>query len=159
MTGLSLQRSFNLSSRRYASEAGSRPPALTDAIAGHVQYLFVSPLPAMPLVESGKLRLLAMTGKERSPAMPSVPTVAETLPGFDVVPWWGLFVPASTPPPIVAKIAADAQKVISRDEVQQSMRKRGIEPVTNTPQQFAAFLRADIAKWSAIVKDAGVKPE
>ena len=133
--------------------------ALTDAIGGHVQYLFVSPLPAMPLVESGKLRLLAMTGKERSPAMPTTPTVSETLPGFEVAPWWGFFVPAGTPPAIVAKIAGDVRKVIARDEVHQSMRKRAIEPVTNTPQQFAAFLRADMAKWATIVKNAGVKPE
>ena len=134
-------------------------PALTAAIAGHVQYLFVSPLPAMPLVESGKLRLLAVTGKERSSAMPTIPAVTETLAGFEVVPWWGFFVPAGTPPAIVAKIAGDVQKVIARDEVQQAMRKRGIEPTTNTPQQFAAFLRTDIAKWATIVRNAGVKPE
>lgn len=134
-------------------------PALTDLMAGQVQFSFVSPLPSMPLVEAGKLRLLAVTGKERSPAMPSVPAVAETVPGFEVAPWYGFFVPAGTPPAVVAKISADVRKVIASDEVQQALRKRGIDPVTNSPQEFSAFVRADLAKWTKIVKDAGVKPE
>ena len=134
-------------------------PALTDLMAGQVQFSFVSPLPSMPLVEAGKLRLLAVTGKDRSPAMPSVPAVAETVPGFEVAPWYGFFVPAGTPPAVVAKISADVRKVIASDEVQQALRKRGIDPVTNSPQEFAAFVRADLAKWTKIVKDAGVKPE
>ena len=134
-------------------------PALTDLMAGQVQFTFVSPLPSMPLVEAGKLRLLAVTGKDRSPAMPSVPAVAETVPGFEVAPWYGFFVPAGTPPAVVAKISADVRKVIASDEVQQTLRKRGIDPVTNSPQEFAAFVRADLAKWTRIVKDAGVKPE
>lgn len=134
-------------------------PALTDLMAGQVQFSFVSPLPSMPLVEAGKLRLLAVTGKERSPAMPSVPAVAETVPGFEVAPWYGFFVPAGTPLAVVAKISADVRKVIASDEVQQALRKRGIDPVTNSPQEFSAFVRADLAKWTKIVKDAGVKPE
>ena len=112
-----------------------------------------------PLVEGGKLRLLAVTGKERSAAMPSVPTVAETVPGFEVSPWYGFFVPAGTPAAVIAKISADAQKVIASDEVQQALRKRGLDPATNTPAEFAAFVRSDLAKWARIVKDAGVKPD
>jgi tripartite-type tricarboxylate transporter receptor subunit TctC len=134
-------------------------PALTDAMGGQIQYLFVSPLPAMPMVEAGKLRLLAVAGKSRSPTLPAIPTVAETLPGFEVVPWWGFFAPAGTPPSVIAKVAADAKKVIARDDIKQSMRKRGVEADTNTPQEFAAFLRADLVKWTRIVKDAGVKPD
>ncbi len=133
--------------------------ALGDLVAGHVQYEFVSPLPAMPLVEGNKLRLLAVTGRERSTAMPKVPTVAETVPGFEVTPWYGFFVPGNTPPAVVAKIASDLQKVIASDEVQQAFRKRGLDPTTNTPQEFAAFLRADLAKWAELAKSAGVKPE
>ena len=134
-------------------------PALTDLMAGQVQYEFVSPLPAMPLVEAGKLRLLAVTSKERSPALPNVPTIAETVPGFEVAPWYGFFVPARTPPAIVARISADVRKVIAKDEVQQALRKRGLDPVTDTPEEFAAFVRADLVKWSKIVKDAGVKAD
>lgn len=134
-------------------------PALTDLMAGQVQYTFVSPLPSMPLVDAGKLRLLAVTGRERSSAMPSVPAVSESVPGFEVAPWYGFFVPAGTPVAVVAKIAADAQKVIASDEVQQALRKRGLDPATNTPAEFAAFVRTDLAKWAKIVKDAGVKPD
>jgi tripartite-type tricarboxylate transporter receptor subunit TctC len=134
-------------------------PALSDLMAGQVQYEFVSPLPAMPLVEAGKLRLLAVTSKERSKALPNVPAVSETVPGFEVAPWYGFFVPARTPPAIVARISADVRKVIARDEVQQALRKRGLDPVTNTPQEFGAFVRADLTKWAKIVKDAGVKAD
>ncbi len=134
-------------------------PALNDLVAGQVDFTFVSPLPAMPLVEGGKLRLLAVTSKQRTAAMSSVPSVSESVPGFEVAPWYGFFVPAGTPPAIVARISADVRKLIALDEVQQQLRKRGIDPSTNTPQEFAAFVSADLAKWTKIVKDAGVKPE
>lgn len=134
-------------------------PSLVDLMAGQVQYSFVSPLPSMPLVESGKLRLLAVTGRQRAPAMPSIPTVAETVPGFEIAPWYGFFVSAGTPPAIVNKILADVRKVVATDEVQQALKKRGIDPQTSSPSEFSAFVRADLAKWSKIVKDANVKPE
>ena len=134
-------------------------PALVDLVAGQVQYTFVSPLPSMPLVESGRLRLLAVTGKQRVAARPSIPTVAETVPGFEIAPWYGFFVSAGTPPAIVNKILADVRKVVASDEVQQALKKRGIDPQTSSPSEFGDFVRSDLAKWSKIVKDAGVKPE
>ena len=134
-------------------------PSLVDLMAGQVQYTFVSPLPAMPLVESGKLRLLAVTGRQRAPAMPSIPTVAETVPGFEIAPWYGFFVSAGTPPAVVNKILADVRKVVATDEVQQALKKRGIDPQTSSPLEFSALVRADLAKWAKIVKDANVKPE
>jgi tripartite-type tricarboxylate transporter receptor subunit TctC len=134
-------------------------PALIDLMGGQVQYQFVSPLPAMPLVETGKVRLLAVTGKERSKALPSVPTVAEFLPGFEVSPWYGFFVPAQTPGPIIDKIAADLQKILAKDDFQQALLKRGLEPTTNTPAEFSAFVRKDVARWSAIVKTAKINAD
>ena len=134
-------------------------PALVDLVAGQVQYTFVSPLPSMPLVESGKLRLLAVTGKQRAPSMPSVPTVAETVPGFEITAWYGFFVSAGTPPDIVNKILADVRKVVANEEIQQALKKRGIEPQTSSPSEFNTFVQADLAKWSKIVKDANIKPE
>ncbi|MDO8280861.1 MAG: tripartite tricarboxylate transporter substrate binding protein [Burkholderiaceae bacterium] len=133
-------------------------PALVDLVAGQVQYTFVSPLPSMPLVEAGKLRLLAVTGKQRAPAMPSVPAVAETVPGFEIAPWYGFFVSAGTPTAIVNKILADVRKVVATEEVQQALKKRGIEPQTSSPSEFSAFVQTDLAKWSKIVKDANIKP-
>jgi tripartite-type tricarboxylate transporter receptor subunit TctC len=134
-------------------------PSLSDLVAGQVQYSFVSPLPAMPLVEAGKLRLLAVTGRQRSAAMPSVPTVAETVPGFEVTPWYGFFVPAGTPQAIVAKIAADAAKVVANPDVQNALRQRGLDPQTNSPAEFDALLRKEIPKWTGLIKDAGLKPD
>ena len=132
-------------------------PALADLMGGQVQYLFGSPLPAMPLVDGGKVRLIAVTGKERSKAMPSIATVAETLPGFEVVPWYGFFAPAGTPAPIVAKVAADLQRIMARDEIQQALRKRGIDPATNSPAEFTAFVRDEVGRWAAVAKSAGLK--
>ncbi len=134
-------------------------PALIDLVAGQVQFTFVSPLPSMPLVEAGKLRLLAVTGKDRAPAMPNVPAVSESVPGFEVAPWYGFFVPANTPPAVVARIAGDVRKVIASDEVQQALKKRGIDPATAASPEFAGLVRSDLVKWAKIVKDAGVKPD
>lgn len=132
-------------------------PALTALMSGQVQYEFVSPLPAMPLVEAGKLRLLAVTSAHRSAAMPNVPTVAESLPGFEVTPWYGFFVPAGTPPQIVADINKQVRTVMAKPQVQKLLRQRGLDPVTDTSAQFKTFVEAELGKWKSVVKNAGVK--
>ncbi len=135
-------------------------PALTDLVAGQVQFEFVSPLPAMPLVESRKLKLLAVTTPKRSAAIPDTPTVAESgLPGFDVTPWYGFLLPAGASPEVVKRVHADLVKVMSRDTIRESFTKRGLDPVTNTPEQFGAFIKAEVDKWGKVVRDAGVKAD
>lgn len=134
-------------------------PALNDVMSGQVQYEFVSPLPAMPMVEAGKLRLLAVTSKDRSPALPDVPAVAETVPGFEVTPWYGVFLPAGASKELVAKVYDDIRTVMAREQVQRALSSRGLQPTTNTPEEFAAFVRTEGEKWSNIVKNAGVKIE
>lgn len=80
---------------------------------------------------------------------PSITTISPvSLPGFEVAPWYGFFLPAGTPPAVVAKVSADVRKMIASEEVQQALRKRGIDPSTNTPQEFAEFVRADLTKWA-----------
>ncbi len=135
-------------------------PALADVVAGQVQMEFASPLPAMPLVEAGRLRLLAVTTPQRSAALPQTPTVAESgLPGYDVTPWYGFLVRFGTPPAIVRRLHADLVKVMSKDDLRDSLKKRGLDPKTSTPEEFATFLAAEVGKWGKVVRDANVRAE
>ena len=132
-------------------------PALADVVSGQVQLEFVSPLPAMPLVESGRLRLLAVTTAQRSPAFANIPTVAESgLPGYDVTPWYGFLVKAGTPSAIVKKIHSDLMKVMAKEEMRESLKKRGLDPKTSTPEEFSTFLASEVNKWGKVVREANV---
>lgn len=135
-------------------------PALADVVAGQVQMEFVSPLPAMPLVEAGRLRLIAVTTPQRSAALPQTPTVAESgLPGYDVTPWYGFLVRSGTPPALVRRIHGDLLKVMAKDDLRDSLKKRGLDPRTTTPEEFSVFLAAEVAKWGKVVRDANVQAE
>jgi tripartite-type tricarboxylate transporter receptor subunit TctC len=134
-------------------------PALADLAGGQVQYTFTSPLVAMPLVESGKLRVLGMTGRQRSAALANLPTVGETLPGFELLSWYGFMVPAGTPAAVVNKLNADVRKIYASEEFRQALKKRGVEAQASTPEEFSVFLKAEITRWSKVVKDGGIKPE
>ena len=134
-------------------------PALADLAGGQVQYLFTSPLVAMPLVESGRVRVLGMTGRRRSPSMSGVPAIAEVLPGYELSSWYGFFVPAGAPAAVVAKINADTRTVFASDEFRESLKKRGVEVQASTPEEFGSYVRAELAKWSKVVKDAAIKPQ
>lgn len=131
-------------------------PALADLVAGQVQYQLVSPVPSMPLVKSGHLRVLAVTGSSRSPAMPDLPTVAETVPGFDVTPWYGLLAPAGTPDAVIQFIYQEVADIIAKPEMRQYMLDQGLEPKTMKPAEFGAFLDREVDKWSDVVRRAKV---
>jgi tripartite-type tricarboxylate transporter receptor subunit TctC len=135
-------------------------PALTDVMAGFVQIMFENLPSALPYIKAGKLKVLAVTGKVRSPILPDVPTLAESaFPGFDMVSWQALVAPAATPRPIVDKLNAELAKVLKTPEMREKMFGLGTEIVANTPEQFAQYIRDETAKWSAIVKAAGIKLE
>ncbi len=134
--------------------------ALTDLIAGRTDAMFAPPSTAMPHVEAGKLRALAMTGSERSPTMPKLPTVAEAgLPGYEVAMWNGLFAPAGTPPAVVAKLAKAATDAVASEEMQKKIRAGGGDPVVMGPKEFTAYLQKDIKRWSDVIHDAGIQPQ
>jgi tripartite-type tricarboxylate transporter receptor subunit TctC len=131
--------------------------AVTDLLAGHVNLMFAPAQTVMPYVREGRLRALALTGAKRSETLPDLPTVAESgLPGYEAVGWFGLLAPAATPRPIVAKISADANRVLAEREVREKMLGLGADPSGDTPEEFARFIRDDQAKWSKLMKEAGI---
>ena len=134
--------------------------AVQDALAGHVDILFDSTALSMPLVQSGKLKALAVTSPQRSPALPDLPTMAEAgLPGYEVLLWFGLYAPAGTPPAIVQRLHAAAAKGLADPGLRGPLERDGVDVVGSNPQQLAAFQRAEIAKYAKLVKDMGLRPE
>ena len=134
--------------------------ALTDLLAGHVNLMFAPSQTVMPYVHAGKLKALAVTGVRRSETLPDLPTVAESgLPGYDAVGWFGLLAPAATPKSSVARASADVNRVLAMSDVREKMLGLGADPAGNTPEEFARFIREDQAKWSKLMKEAGIKAE
>lgn len=135
-------------------------PAVTDLLGGQVPMMFDSVASALPHVTAGKLRALGVTGKSRSPALPQVPTVAESgLPGFEASAWNGINAPAGTPPQVLRRLNAEILKVLALPEVKERFAKVGAEPAGGTPEQFDAFMAAETEKWGKVVKQSGAKAD
>lgn len=135
-------------------------PAMTDLLAGRIALMFDNLPSAMPHAKAGKLRALAVTSSKRSALFPEVPTVAEAgLPGFEVLSWNGVFVPAGTPRDIVMKLQAGIRKAVAQPDVQQRFAEQGIEAGGNTPEEFGAFLKAEADKWQPLVRRLGLKAD
>lgn len=135
-------------------------PALTDLIAGQVQLYFSAVSSATAHLRAGKLKALAVTSKTRSSALPDVPTLAESgLAGYDLGTWWGLLAPAATPRPIVERLNAAMRKALAAPAVQARFRDLGLEPGTIALDDYAAFVKAEVARFAEIAKAAGVQPE
>lgn len=133
--------------------------ALPDVLGGLVPIFIGQANSLLPHIESGKLRLLAGTGIKRYAALPNVPTVAETIPGFSVDIWSGFVMPANTPKPIVDKANAAIRRILAMPDVQAIFAKQGVEVNSSSPEQMASVLRADLARWGKVVKDANIKAE
>jgi tripartite-type tricarboxylate transporter receptor subunit TctC len=134
-------------------------PAVTDLIAGNMNVMFDNLPSALPHIKSGRLKALAVTSRTRSPALPDVPTIEEAagLKGFDASSWFGLFAPAGTPRAIVDKILGDVAKALALPAVRERFIAQGADPGGNTPDQFAAFIRAETDKWTRVVKFSNAK--
>ncbi len=136
------------------------PQATTDLLSGQTQFMFASQIVALPFIQSGKLRPLAMTGLQHAPALPGVPTMDESgLRGYEVTVWQGLVAPAGTPSAIVSQLNRQIAKILQAPEVRERLAAQGLDAVANSPEQFAAYLSAEVAKWAKVVRQAGVKPE
>ena len=134
--------------------------ATTDLLGGHVQLSFQYAPTALPQVKSGKLRALAVNSAKRSLTAPELPTIAESgLPGFEVIGWNGVHVPAGTPRPLIAKLNKDIVAALALPDVRERMLGAGLETVGNTPEEFAAFVKTDLAHWAKLIEQAGIRAE
>jgi tripartite-type tricarboxylate transporter receptor subunit TctC len=134
-------------------------PALTALISGEVDMSYENSLVVTPHVKSGRVRALAVTGSKRSRLMPDLPTIGETLPGYTASGWYGLFAPAATPKPIISRLHAEAVKALRTPDVVRTLSNQGAEPVGNSPEEFRAFVKAEIDKWANLVKVARMKTD
>ena len=135
-------------------------PALTDLIAGHIPLMFVSNVSAMPQVKSGKVKALAVTGRTRAAVAPEIPTVAESgLAGYEVYGWYGIAAPAKTPRPVIDRLHAEVAKIARNPKMKERLAGQGLELVGNSPEEFDAFIRGEVAKWGEVLKRAGLKPK
>lgn len=131
-------------------------PALVDVVAGQVQLICISPLPAMPHVKAGRLRALGMTSLKRADAYPEVPTVADTVPGYQSTLWYALLAPAGTPQAILKKAHDETVKAINAAQMREQLLALGATPVGNNPQELQKFIRDEIAMWTGLVKQAKI---
>jgi tripartite-type tricarboxylate transporter receptor subunit TctC len=135
-------------------------PALPDLMAGRTQYMIDIIVSALPLAQSGKLRMLAVTTARRYPTLPEVPTVAESgLPGYEAAQWYGLFAPAGTPDTVVSRIESDVAALVENKSLRGGLAQRGAEMMFGSSAQFSAVVKADLAKWARVVKETGAKAD
>jgi len=134
-------------------------PATTDLISGQVTLMFNNMLSAMPQVKAGRLRAVAVTSTKRSAAAPELPTIAETVPGYEASGWYGAFAPAATPRDIINRLNTEMNRAMKMPDVIQRLAGDGVEAVGTTPEQFAAYLKQEVAKWGKVVKASGAKAD
>ncbi len=133
--------------------------AIPDLVGGQIQLMFDNMPSALPMAKDGKIRALAVTTAKRSPAAPELPTVAETVPGFEATTWFAMFAPAGTPPAVVARINAEMLRVFKLPDVVDKLKTLGLEPWISTPDELAKYQASEIIKWAKVVKDSGAKAE
>jgi len=161
--------SLHLAAELFCSRAGIKmqhvaykgaAPVVTDLMGGQVQLAFIPPMVVLPQIKSGRVKAIAYTGETRLPGLPQVPTFTESgMPGLDVRTFQGFFVPAHTPKGIIDKLSAEIAKIVAMPDIKEALDRQGMEPFASTPDQFAAMIRAEIAKWGNIIKTANVKIE
>lgn len=134
-------------------------PAMTDLIAGQVQMMFTSMPTVLAHVKAGRLRLLGTGGTKRSAVIPDTPSIAETVPGFELVTWYGIFAPVRTPDEIVRKLNAEIVKALADPESRDRLTAQGLEPAPMTPQELRRYTEQDSSRWARLIKAAGIKGE
>ena len=134
--------------------------ATTDLVGGQVQMMFGPVVAILPLAEAGKIRALAVTSAKRSALAPDLPTMIESgVAGFEVTGWYGLAAPAGTPKSAIDKLNAETNRALQSAEIVEQFRMQGYEPLGGTPEAMNALIKADVARWTRIIRDAGVQPQ
>ncbi len=134
-------------------------PGIVSVMRGENPWMFAGVMPTLPHIKTGRLRAIAVSSAQRTAVLPEVPTVADTLPGFEAVPWYGLFVPAGTPKEVIAKLNQEIAAALHAPEMRTRLAREGVEVVAGSPEQFGSFFRAEIDKWAKVIKQAGVTLE
>jgi tripartite-type tricarboxylate transporter receptor subunit TctC len=134
-------------------------PALTDVMGGQIAAMFANALTARPQIDSGRVRALAVSGPKRIEALPGVAPVADTVPGYEAMQWYGLVAPAGTPPAIIARLNAEALKALRSDEMKERLALDGAEPVGSTAAEFGALIRSELEKWTRVARTANIEPQ
>ncbi len=143
----------------HVSYKGS-PPALTDLMGGQVQLMFDNLPTSLPYIKAGKLRALAVTTAKRVPSLPDVPTMVEAgFPGFETGSWFGVLAPAGTPKEIITKLSTELLRILKTPEMQEKLLQQGAQPVGLGPEDFAAHIKSEMAKWGKVVKESGATAE
>jgi len=134
-------------------------PASIDLIGGQIAWMFGTILPVMPHIKAGKMRAIAVSSPTRAPSLPDVPAVAETLPQFEATAWYGIFTQAAVPADIIAQLNGELARIITAPEMRERLARDGTESVGNTPEQFAAYFKASMAKWARVIREANIRIE
>ena len=135
-------------------------PAMIDLVAGQVQLVFATAASAVPQIKAGRIKGLAVTTIKRSALMPELPTISEAgLAGFDANNWYGLLAPAKTPRPVIMRLNTEVAKILNMPDVKDFLFKQGLDAAPGTPEQFAAYMKSERAKWGKVIKAAGLKAE
>jgi tripartite-type tricarboxylate transporter receptor subunit TctC len=134
-------------------------PAVTDLLGGQIQAIFDAPTSSLPQVRAGKLRVLGVTSAQRASGTPDIPAISETVPGYDASFWFAIVAPAGTPAPIVSRLSSEINDILKNPALRDRYRSNGVELIGSTPEGLAAQMQADLPKWTAIQRQAGVKPE
>jgi len=137
----------------------SSPPALTDVIAGRVSMMFIDVPTGLPHVQAKALKALAVTTKRRSALLPELPTMDDTVKGFDITSWQGYLGPANMPKDMVTKLNAEIRKIVERPDIKKQLAERGMEAFSGTPEEFDAFLKEQLVLWEKLIADAGIEKQ
>jgi tripartite-type tricarboxylate transporter receptor subunit TctC len=135
------------------------PQSAIDLIAGRLDLIFANGSAALPHIRTGRMRLIAISAARRDPALPDVPTIAETVPGFEMTPWFGLFAPAGTPRDVVTRLNTETVRILALPDVKANYANLGMTAVSSTPEQFSAYVQEEIVRWAKVVKDAGISQQ
>lgn len=134
-------------------------PAVLDLVGGRVQFAMHGMGPVLPLVKDKRIKALGIAGLKRAPQLPDIPTLAETMPGFEVGTWYGVMAPAKTPPAIVKKLNGAIVRALQDADMKSRLAQNNIEPLGSTPEEYGAYLRSELERWSKVIKSAGIRLE